>query len=89
MFAINFHEKPADRITKTMATRKGICEDYAVLFTEICTKAGLKVFKVEGFTKQNGFTDYIPHAWCVARIDNGWYVFDPTGDRGMFTTRNS
>ncbi|MBL0343103.1 MAG: hypothetical protein IPP71_20890 [Bacteroidetes bacterium] len=82
MFAINFYEKKEEKIAKPLRTRKGICENYASLFTDICIKSGLKSFVVEGYTKQNGFTDYIPHAWSAALIDSSWYLFDPTWGSG-------
>lgn len=82
MFAINFYEKKEDKITKPLMTRKGICENYASLFTDICIKSGLKSFVIEGYTKQNGFTDYIPHAWSAAFIDTSWFLFDPTWGSG-------
>ncbi|MDI9319889.1 MAG: transglutaminase domain-containing protein [Phycisphaerales bacterium] len=82
MFAINFYEKKEEKIAKTLRTRKGICENYASLFTDICIKSGLKSFVIEGYTKQNGFTDYIPHAWSAALIDTTWFLFDPTWGSG-------
>lgn len=85
MFAINFREKKEDKINRSLKTRKGICENYAALFNDICNKAGIKSFVVEGYTKQNGFTDYIPHAWCAARIDTTWFLFDPTWGSGYVT----
>ncbi|WP_338791260.1 transglutaminase domain-containing protein [Bernardetia sp. MNP-M8] len=82
MFAINFYEKKEEKIAKALKTRKGICENYALLFTDICNKSGIKSFVVEGYTKQNGFTDYIPHAWSAALIDTSWVLFDPTWGSG-------
>jgi hypothetical protein len=82
MFAINFYETKEEKIAKPLRTRKGICENYASLFTDICLKAGIKSYLVEGYTKQNGFTDYIPHVWCAALIDSSWYLFDPTWGSG-------
>ncbi len=82
MFAINFYEKEEEKIAKPLRTRKGICENYAALFTDICIKSGIKSFVIEGYTKQNGFTDYIPHAWCAAFIDSSWFLFDPTWGSG-------
>jgi hypothetical protein len=82
LFAINFYEKLEDKIAKPLSTRKGICENYASLFTDICLKSGLQSFVIEGYTKQNGFTDYIPHAWSAALIDNSWFLFDPTWGSG-------
>jgi len=82
MFAINFYEEKEAKIAKPLLTRKGICENYAALFNDICGRAGIKSFVIEGYTKQNGFTDYIPHAWCVAMIDSSWFMFDPTWGSG-------
>ena len=85
MFAINFYEKREDKISKPLKTRKGICENYATLFNDICSKSGIKSYVIEGFTKQNGFTDYIPHAWCAAKIDSSWFIYDPTWGSGYVT----
>ena len=82
MFAINFYETKENKISKTLNTRKGICENYAALFTEIAGGCGIKSFVIEGYTKQNGFADYIPHAWSAANIDGAWYMFDPTWGSG-------
>lgn len=82
VFALNFYEKDEDRIKKALITHKGICAHYAALFHDISGKVGLTSYIIEGYTKQNGFTDYIPHAWCAARINNTWYLFDPTWGSG-------
>lgn len=85
MFAINFYEKREDKIAKPLKSRKGICENYAALFNEVCLKSGIKSFIIEGYTKQNGFADYIPHAWCAALIDSTWFMFDPTWGSGYIS----
>lgn len=82
MFALNFYEKREDKILNSLKTKKGICESYASLFNEICIKSGLKSFVIEGYTKQNGFADYLSHAWCAAKIDSSWFMFDPTWGSG-------
>jgi hypothetical protein len=85
MFAINFYEQKQEKISKPLKTRKGICENYAALFNDICAKSGIKSFVIEGYTKQNGFTDYIPHAWCAALVDSSWFMFDPTWGSGYIS----
>lgn len=82
MFAINFYEPKEEKIAKPLKSRKGICENYARLFNDICSKSNIKSIVIEGYTKQNGFADYIPHAWCAAFIDNSWFMFDPTWGSG-------
>lgn len=82
MFALNYYEKKEDKINKALQTRKGICENYAAVFTDVCMKAGLKSYVISGYTKQNGFTDYLPHAWSATLIDTAWFLFDPTWGSG-------
>lgn len=82
MFAFNITEKPQDRIIKTFKTRKGICEDYATIFNEIANLVGVKSVVVEGYTKQYGKVATLAHAWCAAKIENKWYLFDPTWGSG-------
>jgi hypothetical protein len=82
MFAVNIMETPQDRITKTFKTRKGICGDYAMIFSEIANLVGVKSVVVEGYTKQDGKVATLAHAWCAAKIENKWYLFDPTWGSG-------
>jgi hypothetical protein len=82
MFAVNTNETPQERIEKTLKTKKGICADYSLIFNEIATSVGVKSVIVEGYTKQNGKIDTLSHAWCAAKIDNKWYIFDPTWGSG-------
>lgn len=82
MFVVNFGETPQDRIAKTLKTKKGICGDYAAIFNEIATLVGVESVVISGYTKQNGKIDNLAHAWCAAKIDNKWSVFDPTWGSG-------
>jgi transglutaminase superfamily protein len=82
MYALNFYEKREEKIDKALKNRKGICANYAELFADISNKMGIKSYVVEGYTKQNGFTDYIPHAWCAAFVDGSWFLYDPTWGSG-------
>jgi hypothetical protein len=85
MFALNFYEKPEEKVTKALATRKGVCEAYATLFQDVCSKMGVKSFVVTGYTKQNGFADYIPHAWVAAQAAGEWRIYDPTWGSGYIS----
>lgn len=82
MYAINYYEKKEDKIAKPLQTRQGICENYAVLFTDICQKIGIPGFVVEGYVKLSNQVSILSHAWSVARIDTSWYLFDPTWAAG-------
>jgi hypothetical protein len=82
MYAINFYQKTNEIIDQVLKTRKGICMGYAELFNDIANKVGIKTYVITGYTKQNNFVDYIPHAWCASMIDSVWFLFDPTWGAG-------
>ena len=82
MFAINFNEKQEDKIARVLKTHKGICENYAAVFQDLCIKSGLNAHIVVGYTRQNGFTSFIPHGWCVVKVATKWQLVDPTWGSG-------
>ena len=82
MFAIDFYADSAAEISRPLQTRKGICQNYAALFSAICNQAGVRSRVIEGYTTQRGFVDYIPHAWCAVLIDGSWRLIDPTWGSG-------
>ncbi|MBF7092945.1 hypothetical protein IUY40_15535 [Flavobacterium sp. ALJ2] len=82
MFAVNFNETRQDKIDKALKTRKGVCINYAEVFNDVSNKIGIESFVIEGYTKQNGVTDYISHAWCGVKINGKWFLFDPTWGSG-------
>ena len=82
MFALNFYDDPAQVVALPLKTRKGICVNYASLFTAICNQVGIPSVVVQGYTRQRGFVGYIPHAWSAAVVDGNWYLFDPTWGSG-------
>ena len=82
MFGVISMETPQDRIMTTLKTKKGICGDYAIIFSEIANLVGVKSVVVEGYTKQDGKVATLAHAWCAAKIENKWYLFDPTWGSG-------
>ena len=86
MYAVNFYEKEEEKILKPLKTRKGICENYAALFVDICRKCGIKCLEIDGYCNQNGVQDYLSHAWCAAMVEGTWYLFDPTWGSGYIET---
>lgn len=82
MFAINFYQNTNEVIDEVLKTRKGICMHYAELFSSIANQSGIKTYVISGYTKQNGFVDYIPHSWCACLIDSTWCFVDPTWGSG-------
>lgn len=82
MYTINFNETPQEQIVKTLKTKKGVCIHYAEVFNDISNKIGIQTYIIEGYTKQYGKVANLSHAWCAAKIDNKWYLFDPTWGSG-------
>jgi hypothetical protein len=82
MLAVNFNETPQGKIVKTLKTKKGVCIHYAEVFNDIANKIGVESRVISGYTKQNGKVGSLSHAWCAAKIENKWYLFDPTWGSG-------
>jgi uncharacterized protein YnzC (UPF0291/DUF896 family) len=80
--SIDFKEVSPDKIKNTVLSKKGVCIHYAEVFNDIAKKANIKSYIIYGYTKQNGKVDALSHAWCAARIDNTWLLFDPTWGAG-------
>ncbi len=82
MFAVNYYSEPREIVDTILKNRKGICMHFAFLFNEIGNELGIKTYVISGYTKQRGFVDYVPHAWCASFVDSAWYMFDPTWGSG-------
>ncbi|WP_268848728.1 transglutaminase domain-containing protein [Flavobacterium aestivum] len=85
--SIDYKEISQDKIKNTLLTKKGVCIHYAEVFNDIAKKVGVKSYLVYGYTKQNGKVDILSHAWCAARIDNAWWLFDPTWGAGYIQNK--
>ena len=83
MFTFRSAEDPARLVVQTLQERKAVCQGYAEFFHELCENAGIESYIVPGYTRQNGSVVTINHAWVLARIDTGWYFFDPTWGSGF------
>ncbi len=71
-----------ERITYALKRKRGVCENFAAIFTDICIRSGINAFAIEGHTRQNGSIDKTPHVWCAAFINSKWFLYDPTWDAG-------
>jgi hypothetical protein len=78
----NSTETPQKRIENTLKTKKGVCMDYVLTFNEILSLLKIKCFFVGGYTKKDKKISDLPHAWSVAKINDSWYIFDPTWGAG-------
>ncbi len=70
------------KINVALKRRKGVCENFAAIFNDICIKAGLSSLVIDGYTRQLGRVDNMGHSWCAVSVNKKWYLFDPTWDVG-------
>jgi hypothetical protein len=73
------------RVTYALKRRRGVCENFAAIFTDLCIKSGIPSFAIEGYTRQGGAIDKSPHVWCAAFTDGQWFMYDPTWDAGFIS----
>ncbi len=81
-------EDNEERVRWALRRKRGVCENFAAIFTDLATQCGINSFAVQGFTKQGGFVDRAAHVWCVAYVDNKWKLFDPTWDASRVGNTN-
>jgi transglutaminase/protease-like cytokinesis protein 3 len=77
MVALNNKEALENNSTKILKSKKRSVV-ITKIFKEIANKVGIDTETISGYTKQNGAVDPMSHAWCASKIDNQWYIFDPT-----------
>ena len=73
----------ADRdqlVTVALRRRRGVCENFAAIFVDICQKCGLRAYVIEGYTRQGSNVDRAAHAWCTVYTGHRWRLYDPTWD---------
>ncbi|MBU1008627.1 MAG: hypothetical protein KKD74_00700 [Bacteroidetes bacterium] len=80
-------ETDQEIIEKTFQNRKGICEGYAGIMDSICRLSGIRSYVISGYTRQDGVTDPLPHAWVATKVDGYWYLSDPTWGAGSVENR--
>jgi len=82
MFEPNQLDSPEEKADKALRTRKGVCIHYAEVFKAVANLLDIPTVIVSGYTKQAGKVAPISHAWCAAKIEGKWYLFDPTWGAG-------
>ncbi len=81
-YSFIYFKDSREAVDIVLKTKKGVCTNYAELFTAIANQVGIKSYVISGLSKQNGTIDSNSHAWCAANIDSAWYLFDPTWGSG-------
>lgn len=83
MYPINWSMYPEEKIAATLRRKRGVCENYAALFTDIAIKCGFRCFTVSGYTRHSGSVNSAGHSWCAVSLEKEWYLCDPTWDAGF------
>lgn len=77
-------EDNGERVSFALRRKRGVCENFAAVFTDVANRCGINTLMVEGLTKQGGAMDRSGHVWCIAYVNNKWGLYDPTWDAGRF-----
>ncbi|MFT3702568.1 MAG: transglutaminase domain-containing protein [Agriterribacter sp.] len=81
-YYFNWSVDEATKIAATLRRRKGVCENYASLFTDLSNKIGVPSYVVHGYSTITGDKN-VAHSWSVVLLDNEWRLCDPTWDAGF------
>jgi len=73
---------PETNMTSILRRRKGVCENYAALFSNILLKCGVQAAAVTGYTNLPANDYWNGHGWVAVQLENEWYLCDPTWDAG-------
>lgn len=71
------------RIAATLRRRRGVCENYADLFADLAARIGLQSYVVYGYPLGISSRNNTGHAWCAVKVEDTWWLFDPTWDAGQ------
>jgi Transglutaminase-like superfamily len=75
---------------QVLKRKKGLCEGYSNLFTALCEAGNVKVFKVEGISKdREGNTRNGGHAWNLVKVEAGWRCIDATWGAGYISVETN
>lgn len=73
--------------------QKTVCTGYAYLVKTLASHAGIKCVIVDGYgrTTQSNIAEpgTANHSWNAVRLNNKWYLCDPTWSSGAYDTRTS
>lgn len=73
---------PEINMNAILRRRKGVCENYAALYSSILIKCGVQAVAVTGYTNLPGNDYWNGHGWVAVQLDKEWYLCDPTWDAG-------
>jgi hypothetical protein len=80
MLSINWSKENDEKIAATLRRKKGVCDNFASLFTAILVKMNIPSYVVNGHCKTTGSVATQAHSWSAVQLKNRWTLCDPTWD---------
>lgn len=77
-------EYEAYLVETVVSQKKGVCEDYSLLFDAIVNRLGYESFVVTGYNKdiKGNVRGNVGHAWNAVKVDEQWKLYDVTWGAG-------
>jgi hypothetical protein len=82
MLYINWSKEYDDKIAATLRRKKGVCDNFASVFTDLLLKMNIPAFVVNGNCRTGGGILAQPHSWAAVKMKEQWLLCDPTWDIG-------
>ncbi|PKP33955.1 MAG: hypothetical protein CVU00_08980 [Bacteroidetes bacterium HGW-Bacteroidetes-17] len=77
-------------INDALRKKRGVCQAFAEIFNELAIKLGFDSYVISGYSRQNEqVITSSGHAWNAVKINDNWYLFDPTWAAGYFQVKGS
>lgn len=85
----NPEEYSAFLLEEVIKKKKGVCDDYTLLFNSIVTEMGYTAHIVRGVTKDDKgrVRNEVGHSWNAVKVNGVWKLFDPTWGAGYVDDR--
>jgi len=82
-------KKIQQKIKNILTSKKGVCQDYSLIFNKLCKRIGVPVQSIIGFSR-NGINDignkqsFKDHMWNAVYVNNEWKLIDVTWAVGHY-----
>lgn len=67
-----------DKLENVLKTKKGVCDNFSILFHELAKRQNIKSKIIIGIAKDNQKMIIGSHAWNAVFVDNKWLIIDVT-----------
>lgn len=86
----NDEEYTTHLLKKVIKQKKGVCEDYSLLFDSILKELGYESSIIRGYTKNSKgkINRSIGHTWNAVMVKGKWKLYDPTWAAGYVNDGN-